>query len=434
MSVTISGSVSVLGAANMDPGFPISATAGTTTSISVATGVAVSFSVFASVTGGNSSSYVYSISSGTLPAGLTLNSAVGVVSGIPTTSQNAASVTFTVSDAFGQQATTTSTVSFTILGPYTVTYLVVAGGGGGGGGNNGNSQGAGAGGGGLLQGTATMRPGTAYTITVGGGGAGGAGVSGATPTNPGAAGANSSVSGACFSTLLARGGGGGGGANLNSPVAQPANGGSGGGGYGMPSSGSNTNATAFGSPGYNVAGTQGYPGGSSGPRSFPIVQAGGGGAGGTGSNQFGCCSAPPFGGFGTGNGGAGYTWPFTGTTYAGGGGGGNYNKVPQAIYGIGGPGGGGNGGAGCGATNRNTGCGTLNTGGGGGGGGLAGATNFTGGTGGSGVVILAVPTPVYPSVVATGAAVSTPPSAPGLTVLTYTSPSRTVPATFTFTA
>jgi hypothetical protein len=108
--------------------------------------------------------------------------------------------------------------------------------------------------------------------------------------------------------------------------------------------------------------------------------------------------------------------------------------VPQAIYGIGGPGGGGNGGAGCGATNRNTGCGTLNTGGGGGGGGLAGATNFTGGTGGSGVVILAVPTPVYPSVVATGAAVSTPPSAPGLTVLTYTSPSRTVPATFTFTA
>jgi hypothetical protein len=50
------------------------------------------------------------------------------------------------------------------------------------------------------------------------------------------------------------------------------------------------------------------------------------------------------------------------------------------------------------------------------------------------VVILAVPNSVYPTVVATGATVSNPGAAPGQTVLTYTSPSRTVPATFTFTA
>jgi hypothetical protein len=40
--------------------------------------------------------------------------------------------------------------------------------------------------------------------------------------------------------------------------------------------------------------------------------------------------------------------------------------------------------------------------------------------GGSGVVILAVPTPNYPGS-APGATVTTPPSAPGMTVLTYTS-------------
>jgi hypothetical protein len=43
-----------------------------------------------------------------------------------------------------------------------------------------------------------------------------------------------------------------------------------------------------------------------------------------------------------------------------------------------------------------------------------------GGGGGSGVVILAVPTPRYPGS-APGATVTTPPAAPGMTVLRYTS-------------
>jgi hypothetical protein len=44
-----------------------------------------------------------------------------------------------------------------------------------------------------------------------------------------------------------------------------------------------------------------------------------------------------------------------------------------------------------------------------------------GGNGGSGVVKFAIPTPNYPGS-APGAAVSTPPSAPGMTVITYTAP------------
>jgi hypothetical protein len=46
---------------------------------------------------------------------------------------------------------------------------------------------------------------------------------------------------------------------------------------------------------------------------------------------------------------------------------------------------------------------------------------------------LAIPTASYPGT-ATGASVSNPPSAPGYTVLTYTTPAPGTPATFTFTA
>jgi hypothetical protein len=49
-------------------------------------------------------------------------------------------------------------------------------------------------------------------------------------------------------------------------------------------------------------------------------------------------------------------------------------------------------------------------------------------------VIFAIPTSVYPSTIATGAVVTTPPAAPGYTVLTYNTPSPGTPATYTFTA
>jgi hypothetical protein len=74
----------------------------------------------------------------------------------------------------------------------------------------------------------------------------------------------------------------------------------------------------------------------------------------------------------------------------------------------------------------------LGSGGSGGGGGAS--PNRIGLAGGSGTVILAIPNAAYPTVSAPGAAVSTPASAPGMTVLTYTTPSPTSPSTFTFTA
>jgi hypothetical protein len=55
-----------------------------------------------------------------------------------------------------------------------------------------------------------------------------------------------------------------------------------------------------------------------------------------------------------------------------------------------------------------------------GGGGGAGRNSACAGAGGSGVVILAVPTPQYPGAYAPQA--TTPPSAPGMTVITFTAP------------
>ncbi|MHC8346620.1 Ig-like domain-containing protein [Pseudomonas sp. RT6P73] len=57
--------------------------------------------------------YVYSVASGTLPQGMSLNADTGVVSGIPTP-VSAASITFQVRDANGVTATTTSTVSYSV--------------------------------------------------------------------------------------------------------------------------------------------------------------------------------------------------------------------------------------------------------------------------------------------------------------------------------
>jgi hypothetical protein len=318
-----------------------------------------------------------------------------------------------------------------------VQYLVVAGGGGGGGPTNGTTSGSGGGGGGVLTGSTILYGQSVYTIVVGGGGQGGVGVAAPAPgSNPGMAGNNSSISGYGVCGITSRGGGGGAGGNQANPVttfpvAHPACGGSGGGGYGY-----NTPinlSRAFGSPGYNVAGSQGYPGGSIPASNFSLASgAGGGGAGGTGGNGNPRGNpAPCFGpAVGNGTGGPGYTWPFTATTYGGGGGGGNFPVcAPSATFGAGGPGGGGRGG---GCPTRAV-AGTLNTGGGGGGGGAPSGCQMAA-NGGSGIVILALPLAVYANVSNPGGAtISNPPSAPGMTVLSYTSPSRFIDGTFTLT-
>lgn len=333
--------------------------------------------------------------------------------------------------------------------PIKVFYLVVGGGGGGGGNNCGNGSAFGGGAGGLLSGTVCLTENQSYTITVGGGGAGGlGGVPGTTGptgiTNPGVPGANSSIAnaaGSCgnwpISTITAVGGGAGAGTFrvCGGPAlpAQPTfSGGSGGGGYRFAA---NTGSLAIGSPGFGVAGPQGYPGGSAVPGAFFGTKAGGGGAGGKGGNTSSCGALC---GPGLGNGGAGYTWPFTANTYAGGGGGGQYQE-PFALNGLGGTGGGGRGGYGSpGPTPPFPAVaaspGTIRTGGGGGGAGIGGgppSLNATGGSGGSGVVIIAVANGNIHQFQAPGAFASNPPAAPGYTLLTFNAPGITTSGSFT---
>ena len=287
-----------------------------------------------------------------------------------------------------QDSTKTFSLTAVTALPYSVDYLVVAGGGAGGAGHAG-----GGGAGGLLQGTTTLIPGSLYTISVGAGGTAlgppSTGVSNFSPIYLGESGSSSNIASLApgFTTITA--GGGGGGAGYNPGNASP--GGSGGGG--------STNNGTTGSLGGSGTPGQGNSGGNGTPswNSPAYGCGGGGGAGGAGIS--GSTSSG-------GTGGNGYTWPYTGSTYAGGGGGATYgqpgpNQVP------GGTGGGGRAGT----------SGTPQTGGGGGGG----FNNFTNaGSGGSGVIILAIPTPAYPGS-APGATVTTPPAAPGKTVLTYNS-------------
>jgi hypothetical protein len=101
-------------------------------------------------------------------------------------------------------------------------------------------------------------------------------------------------------------------------------------------------------------------------------------------------------------GGNGWIWPYTGSYYAGGGGGDLIPSAPLCGAGRGGLGGGG------GRCNGST--GGVNTGGGGGG---------SGGWGGSGIVALTVPNAFAPTI--SGGTKSNPPSAPGMTVVTFNS-------------
>lgn len=63
---------------------------------------------------GGTAPYTYSITSGTLPAGLALNAGTGAVTGTPTALYPTANVVFSVKDSTNAVASTTSTVSFTV--------------------------------------------------------------------------------------------------------------------------------------------------------------------------------------------------------------------------------------------------------------------------------------------------------------------------------
>lgn len=349
----------------------------------------------------------YILTSGSLPDGLTLSTA-GLISGT-LTSAATATYTFTVTayNTYGFSSSQLITLSY--YGILATAQILLVGGGGGG------TNYGGGGAGGLVTGTVTMNPANTYTINVG---TGGAGRLASSPTlNPGTPGFGcrgtaSNISGAFGAgpaTITALGGGGGG---ADGPGPNPFTGGGSGGGGG----GAITCGWAGLQPSQNpgIAGITNY--GRGGGPSATKTTAGGGGGGAT-ANGNGSVSG------GGGAGGAGYTWPITGTTYAGGGGGGNFCS---GTGGTGGSGGGGTGGAN-GSTPGTPGTDGLG-GGGGGAGGASGSIRSAGGTGGAGVVIVS-----YPALqqLFTGGTVSSPPAAPGYFVHTFTTPGSLVGTAYT---
>ena len=282
---------------------------------------------------------VYSLTSGSLPTGLSLDTSSGAITGTPTA---AATSNFTITATDAQNQGVARSFSIEITPELLVDYIVVAGGGG-------ATTYSGAGAGGFRTGIDfVVDPGATYTITVGAGGAG----TFATFGNYG--------SDSVFSTITSTGGARG------VSTGDGSNGGSGGGGgYDAltPGRAGGLGNTPSTSPSQGNDGGRGLT-----DNATYSAGGGGGGAGAVGGN-----AAYQQGG----NGGNGTASSITGSsvTYAGGGGG----RANTGTQGLGGTGGGGN------ASNNGTATnGTVNTGGGGGGDGAGGAT----GTGGSGVVIL----------------------------------------------
>ena len=310
--------------------------------------VSVAYSTTVTATDDSGSTPTYSISSGTLPTGLSLNSSTGVISGTPTVASNGTASSFTVRATDANGSTTdraftiyivgTLTVTFTSSGSWTTgstispnseVYLVA---GGGSGGNYGSNVGCGGGGaGGVIVATQTFSPNTTYSFTIG---AGASGPNGS--VSNGSQGGNS-----VFNGLTAIGGGYGG-----TNTSAGGNGGSGGGG----------------SRGAGGSGTSGQGNSGGNASSGDQYQGSGGG----GKNGAGGSVATVSNG---GAGGAAYQLP-DGNWVGGGGGGGR----------SGGTGGSGGTNAGNGG-NANQNGGNAPAGFGGGGGGSA---NTIGGNGGSG--------------------------------------------------
>ena len=345
----------------------------------------------------------YSISSGNLPGGLTLNTATGAISGTADAVGTDTTSTFTIA-AQGDDATATRQFKITIKAPVitsitstgagnfsvptgvsTLNLMMVAGGG-----TGGSSLGSGGGAGGMLEGTLTVTPGSTIAYNVGAGGNQGQD----TDYHSGYYGANTTFGpipgpGA---TATAVGGGygcghaGGGPKGSGSPSQQNSNqiniGGEGGSSGGVGSADQNSNNTAAVTTVQgDSAGLTGYgnPGGTGGG-GYPNHNhggGGGGGAGGAGGNPSGRTS---------GSGGTGRVSNITGSpVYYGGGGGGSCHPHPSGGT-VGGAGQGGGTAGGPFGKNRSA-NGTANTGGGTGcGGHPAGGS----GTGGPGIIVVKI--------------------------------------------
>ena len=318
-----------------------------------------------------------SVTTGSIPSGLTLNSN-GTFSGTANAVTGNTTSTFTVTATDGSESATRQ-YTITVNAPLEIEALIIAGGGGGG---TLGGEGGGGGAGGLVYygtetpktpngGVLTLTAGQTYTATIGG-----AGQKSTTYSRNGTNGGNSSFTGSGISTTTAVGGGKAGAYPDNcGNCGDGENGGSGGGGGGNYAGGGSH------SGGSGTSG-QGHDGGDGNLHGGGQYEGGGGGgasqAGGSGSSS---------GSFAGGDGGDGLQYSITGsaTYYAGGGGG----EANGGTKGSGGQGGGTNAASGSDAP--------ANTGGGGG------ANNH----GGSGVIILKMPTGIYTGTVSGSPTVTT---------------------------
>ncbi len=326
-------------------------------------------------TDAESDTLTYSITIGSLPSGLTLNTSTGAITGSTSAVGSDTTSTFTIQVAqTGGGSSSTRQFKITLKAPATDTFtssgtfavpagvttvdvLVVGGGGG-----SAHHHAGGGGAGGLIYRPGfTVSPATSIPVTVGDG----APIPGGAPKRG---------SDSVFSTLTAKGGGGGrtgGFDNGNMP------GGSGSGGSHNPSeSRSGGSATQPSQPGDSGNYGFGNPGGGGNYNGNPGQGAQGGGGGGAGA-------AGNTGGTNTcGNGGAGRQYAISGSNvyYSGGGAGGGHANDGSGSGGVGGGGNHGPGGSQPGQP------GVANRGGGGGG-----SSNMPGSQnpgGGSGIVIV----------------------------------------------
>jgi hypothetical protein len=349
-------------------------------------------SVDAGATDPDGDTITYSVSVGSLPSGLSLNTSTGEISGNADVVGSDTTTTFTISAATASD-TSTRQFSITIAAPVVTSYtsvgsgsfsvpsgvtavdvLVVAGGGGGG---NGNGQ-AGGGAGGLIYRPAfPVTPGSPIPYSVGAGGTSGSQYDPGQAPNPSWDNANPGQN-STFGSLTAQGGGAGGTENEQTNSGLP--GGSGG--------GSTRTGNPAGAPGTQPqqpgdSGTYGFGNPGGGDEDYPGIHGGGGGggAGAAGTYSMNTSYAP---------GGDGKQYDISGSQvyYAGGGCGTAYN-VNQGVPfnpGSGGLGGGGQGGQSSQQGHTGDNDGTANRGGGGGGG--RGQFGSRSGYGGSGIVIV----------------------------------------------
>jgi hypothetical protein len=241
-------------------GFPAWTTAAGSLGISPK---AISFSTTLTATG--DAPITYSLASGTIPPGLTLNPTTGVLSGTTPTVNADTTYSFTIRSTDPQNQDTDRTFSLTVLytNPTpTASYVIVGGGGGGGGAGGG-------GGGGVKTGTFSPVIGNQYTVTV-------------AQSVASATSGNSSV----FNAVTAGGGGAGG--TPSGGGSNGSNGGSGGGasyytGGASPSGASGGSGSTSGGNSVYQSGSYLSPGGSY-VNYTAAAGGGGGGAAGAGGS------------------------------------------------------------------------------------------------------------------------------------------------------